>query len=139
MTNGFHASASNATHLYLDEIDKSLLQQEEWEADNKNGNKNITDNKTSSNKTFALNDNIKIYPNPTNGIFGVNFNNQYSINNIQFSITDLTGKTVYLKEENKSQNTNFNYQINISDKPNGINVLKILCDNKIYLTKIIKQ
>jgi len=66
-----------------------------------------------------------IYPNPNNGNFSI------SINEKEFNVTvyDVTGKMIY---QNKNEK-----QINLTDKPKGIYLLKIQSDNKIYSQKII--
>jgi len=118
MTQGFH---------------KSLLYPEEWDSDNKI-NKNTNEGKAGNQSITFDNEIITIYPNPTNGIFTINLTSDVSNLISDVCITDLTGKIVYLKEKNGN-----NFTVNISDKPNGIYILKILYDNKIISRKIIKQ
>lgn len=70
-------------------------------------------------------DKVKIYPNPTNGIF--NIKSTKTIQKIE--IQDLTGKTITtLKKPNYS----------IFDLKNGLYFLKITISDKIYREKILK-
>ena len=135
ITNGFHASASDELHLHTGNYINNLINEEWTEDDYKN--KADKNKNTTSNINMPESENITIYPNPNKGIFTININNElstFNFINFQLNITDLTGKIVYLKNE-----TGNNIKINISDKPNGIYVLKIIYDNKIISRKIIKQ
>ncbi|MCD4793548.1 MAG: T9SS type A sorting domain-containing protein [Bacteroidales bacterium] len=110
-----------------------MLQSEEWETDNKE-NKNIVNNKTGSTTNFVFNENITIYPNPSDGIYTVNLNTQNSNLKTKITITDLTGEIVY--SENYIDNNEIT--INISTEKSGIYFLKFISDNKIIIKKIIK-
>jgi len=136
ITNGFHASADNPVHIHLGNLDKSLLQSENWTAEKSTGKIFSFSQKNINGITTQETDNITIYPNPANGIFNVNVKKQSSINDYRYTIkiTDLTEKIVFLQEKNGN-----NFTVNINDKPNGIYILKILYDNKIISRKIIKQ
>ena len=80
------------------------------------------------------NDKICVYPNPTNGIFTIKNSFQLTINNFQFSITDITGNIII----NYQLSIN-NSKIDISNLPKGIYLLKIFDTNKLFtIKKIIK-
>jgi hypothetical protein len=91
-----------------------------------------------ANELYNSNNNITIYPNPTNGIFTISVENSPFFKggkgDLKISITDLTGKVVYLKEKQGNK-----LIINISDKPGGIYVLQIQSENILKSYKIIKQ
>ncbi len=97
ITNGFHASASVKLHLHTGNNYINNLINEEWTEDDYKNKANKNKTTTTSNINISETENITIYPNPSNGIYTINLNNQYSIINIQ--LTDLTGKTVYLKNK----------------------------------------
>ncbi len=80
---------------------------------------------------LAENQKVKIYPNPTTGIFTIKINSQFSDNNSQIIITDITGKTVMTKEY-------IPIQIDISNYTQGIYFVKIKTNNYSITKKIIK-
>ncbi len=77
--------------------------------------------------------NIKIYPNPSNGIFTINmktFEKQYKM-----SITDITGRIIYsslFKTEKILKK-----QIDLSNQKKGLYFLKINTENQTFTEKII--
>jgi len=75
--------------------------------------------------------NISFFPNPTKGKLNFDFAND----NIQkFSIFDITGKKIIEKTEIQQNKT-----IDLSNLDNGIYIIKIQTDKKIFTTKIIKR
>ncbi len=83
------------------------------------------------------NNNITLYPNPTNGLLNIELS-AISINNnkkIAVNLIDYFGKIQELEMINK--NTNI-IQVNVGDKNTGIYFLQIVIDNKLIKTiKII--
>ncbi|HTA28564.1 MAG TPA: T9SS type A sorting domain-containing protein, partial [Bacteroidia bacterium] len=79
-------------------------------------------------------DNISLYPNPNNGQFTI----QSSVNSGQLSVEiyNMLGQKVY--SQSNIQNPTFN--INISDKPNGIYLIRILDKdgNLVSQKKVVK-
>lgn len=75
------------------------------------------------------NDEIKIYPNPNNGIF-----NLTDIQNAKITITDITGKIIY--SENNLKN---NSKIDLRSFANAIYFIKIEDNNKIFHNKIVLE
>lgn len=79
----------------------------------------------------VVNSKIKLYPNPTTGI--INF--EFAQNNInKITVSDITGKQVIEKTA-----FNKNAMIDLSSIANGIYIIKIQSDNKIFTTKIKKE
>ncbi|MCK5774854.1 MAG: T9SS type A sorting domain-containing protein [Bacteroidales bacterium] len=79
----------------------------------------------------SLNNNeLSISPNPTNGIFTIDFHEAGKSN---ISITDISGKII-LYENNADRN-----QIDMSNFENGIYLIRIQTAKKTFTTKIIKQ
>lgn len=78
-----------------------------------------------------LENNVSVFPNPTNGIVNFRFNDN-SIRKI--TISDITGKQIIEKTEIKQ-----NEQINLSHSESGIYIISIQTDNEIYNTKIVKR
>jgi len=76
-------------------------------------------------------DMIKLYPNPNNGHFSIEFINPLQTNKSEIIITDLSGKQVYcspvLKEETVKH-------IDVSDSRSGIYVM-LIKDKEITTTK----
>ena len=80
--------------------------------------------------------NIKIYPNPTNGIFQLDISEK-NAGAYQFEITDVLGKTIY---SDKFNNDNLHVQqIDISSQPNGVYLLRLTGENCDRTVKILKQ
>jgi hypothetical protein len=74
--------------------------------------------------------NLKLYPNPTNGILYIE--NSQNINIEKITLTELTGKIVF-------EEKNHFLQINLQSFEKGVYVLNISFENKIYNYKIVKQ
>ena len=70
--------------------------------------------------------NLKIYPNPSNGIFNIELDNK-SNTDYKIKVFDITGTIVFVKDIS-GMNT-AEEQINISDKPKGIYFLSIESEN----------
>jgi uncharacterized repeat protein (TIGR02059 family) len=87
-------------------------------------------------KYDANSDNIKLYPNPNNGHFSVEFANPLQNEKSEIVITDLSGKQVYhgpvLKEELLKQ-------IDLSDSRSGIYVMMIRDKDILVTKKFIKN
>ncbi|MDZ7741436.1 MAG: T9SS type A sorting domain-containing protein [Bacteroidota bacterium] len=76
--------------------------------------------------------NIKLFPNPTNGKFTLEFLNlEYREAEVQ--VFDLGGKLVDVL---KSKNSNATLSIDIQGQPEGVYYLNIKVDDKIYIDKI---
>ena len=77
--------------------------------------------------------NFKVYPNPTDGKFKIDFlSNQ---KNIDLILTDISGKIL-----NRSTFKNQRYITSEINYPNGVYLLKVILDNHDYaVTKIVKQ
>lgn len=73
-----------------------------------------------------------VYPNPTNNLINIKTSAVISA----YFIYDVTGKLIISKEalENKSS-----LQINMSNFENGIYIMKVKGDNKVFETKVVKQ
>ena len=72
---------------------------------------------------------FKIYPNPTKGIIHVSLDS-LSTNSALIEISDLGGKIIQNHEFKKD------ISIDLSDRPKGIYIVKLLIDNEIIVNKI---
>jgi hypothetical protein len=64
---------------------------------------------------FSIENTVKILPNPSNGnisIYSVGFN---ANEHLKISITDLSGKTIYLNNINADESGVFDFALNISE------------------------
>ena len=89
------------------------------------------------NEWYSINENfyqqdIKIYPNPTSLEISVNFPFKKGD---KIMIYDINGKEIFNK---KIKNETDICKINTSNLHNGIYILKIICNEKIYTTKFTK-
>lgn len=71
------------------------------------------------------------YPNPTNGVFTLSFNNGLEK---QITVTDVTGKVVYSTTSNLQT-----LDINIANLANGIYSVKVQSNQTIEVIKVVKQ
>lgn len=79
-----------------------------------------------------VNISIKVIPNPNPGSFKVVSSNTEGVKNIE--IYDLSGKVIY-----GSPTTQNETEINISDQPNGLYLLKLFINDQVFTEKIIKD
>jgi len=81
---------------------------------------------------YALPENIiSVFPNPTNGIFNLEF----SQTNVQkITIWDITGKLILEKT-----NLNKTEQIDLSPFESGIYIIRAQTENELFTTKIVKE
>ncbi|GAA4773624.1 MULTISPECIES: T9SS type A sorting domain-containing protein [Flavobacterium] len=91
------------------------------------------DNSLILNNINKIDDNydlISVYPNPTNGVFKININEE----NANYKIYNSNGNIVQSKFLIKDENL-----IDLSNEPKGIYLINIHIKNKIILKKIVKQ
>lgn len=89
---------------------------------------NIQINYLSNIDTLSEENQIQVFPNPTNGF--INLRNFNQLTTIQ--IFDLSGKLVFTQE-----NTNPNAQLNIRNLSDGMYFLKVFTDEKYYHSKVM--
>lgn len=77
---------------------------------------------------------IKIYPNPTEGLIRVDFNNQPENELAKIILYDLSGKKITSKE-----GISGNAELDITTQPAGIYIMKIFVGNAQSEWKIIKK
>jgi hypothetical protein len=88
-------------------------------------------NKRLNNFSVTQNTEVKIYPNPSAGIYTVSLSNYYE--NSEVYIYDCFGELTM-----KIRPVNIKFQIDLSDKLSGIYLIKIITKENIYQQKIIK-
>lgn len=76
--------------------------------------------------------NIKVYPNPNNGIVNINLGKAYK--NVTYKVTNMLGQNIYTKEENNISNSTL--PLNASS---GIYFLEIKAGDKSKVIKLIKR
>jgi subtilisin family serine protease/PKD repeat protein len=82
-----------------------------------------------------LNQNIKIYPNPTNDILNIELNLDKK-STVQFQLFDAVGQLIL-----NQKTTDYNNQkttLNLTDLPSGIYFLQIRIDEKVMTKKVIR-
>ncbi len=83
---------------------------------------------------FSNNIDIKIFPNPSNGIFNVSLNNIAVNSSVNLSVENIYGQTIY-KKNLKNISKNYTKQIDLSDFSQGTYLLKLISNNKIIKVK----
>ena len=76
---------------------------------------------------------IKLYPNPNNGIFTISVS-ENEIKNLNIELFDIFGKSVY-----KTISNFVNTEINISNIPTGIYIVKLTSEKLNEILKLIKE
>lgn len=79
---------------------------------------------------------VKMYPNPTDGVFALSFNLQPGP--LTVSITDINGKVVY-NENNENTSGTYTRDIDLKDMPQGNYILTVTQGDKVYTDQISKQ
>jgi hypothetical protein len=88
----------------------------------------------SNKESFNPND-FKIYPNPNNGLFNIEFSSNKSIKAF-LEIYNSNGKLL-LKREMIETNNVFKERINLLDQINGIYYLRLICNDQIFSKNLI--
>jgi PKD repeat protein len=108
-----------------------------FESFNRHGNNLFIDNINVSGPVGipepANGDLFKIYPNPSEGLFNLISKGN---TNLDLTISDVRGKTVYTERISSGPGNNLN-QLNLSELPKGIYYLKITSEKAIQGEKII--
>ena len=79
---------------------------------------------------------VKMYPNPTDGVFALSFNLQPGP--LSLSITDINGKVVY-NENNENTSGFYKREIDLKGVPQGNYILTVTQGDKVYTDQISKQ
>ena len=79
------------------------------------------------------NDEIQIYPNPTNGFVNICFNKK--VEDLTIGVRDINGKRAYVEKWEYHDNI----ILNLSPYPKGIYLLTITTAEKVYTEKIVLQ
>ena len=84
-----------------------------------------------------LDKNISVYPNPTNGIVNIKFNDTWR-GDVNFKITDIFGRSITEKIlDNK--NASSSHSIDISNSNDGVYIIQLLQGDKKTMHKVIKE
>ena len=84
---------------------------------------------------FLLHPTLRIYPNPTTGIFIIEIKAK---GKAEITVTDILGKALYIELSQKITD-NFSKEINLSGADAGLYFVKVKVGDKIYTNKIIIQ
>ena len=84
-----------------------------------------------------LGENLKIYPNPTRGLFNISFIAE-KVDNFEITIVDAFGKLVS-KEDKKDFIGEYTKQVDLSDFPRGIYMLNIRTQDSFVSKRIVLQ
>lgn len=126
LTNGFLSKSGSNLYAYIAGCEGRIREKTQ---SNESARNNIED---FSSESKINSDIYNILPNPNNGVFKIIMKDT-SEQNIE--ILNSTGIIIY----NTTLLGQMEYQINISDKPKGIYLVKITSGAKIYTKKIIKN
>ncbi|HET6560205.1 MAG TPA: T9SS type A sorting domain-containing protein [Prolixibacteraceae bacterium] len=96
---------------------------------------NIEDCVTSIETNFQLG-NIKVFPNPTKGLFTVTIDNSIVVGQLKMSIYNVNSQEVYT-EKLYIDHTRLEKNIDLSGYPSGIYLFNINSKEKYYKAKII--
>lgn len=85
-------------------------------------------------KQKEFSEGFRVHPNPTKGVLNISLNKPQIENGYLLFLMDVFGTTVYQNQFNSNK-----YQIDLSNYPKGIYLLKISNENETYVKKILKQ
>jgi len=88
-----------------------------------------TANETLNTNEFSITDNIKVYPNPSTGIFNISIQEDASV-----EVHDMLGKVIYTNKVKSGNST-----IDISNYQSGMYLLQVETENGSVTKKIIKE
>ena len=87
------------------------------------------------NEISVSNNQCKIFPNPSNGLVNVDFNQPLN-KSVTIQVSDILGNIVYTKVANSASK---DIQVDLSDKAKGMYIMRLLTDNSSTSQKIILQ
>jgi ELWxxDGT repeat protein len=82
--------------------------------------------------TNTFNQDVKIYPNPTNGLININMGRKYD--NIVIKVIDINGKLIQIEKFNKLQ-----FIPTKIKAPSGVYTINILAEDKKAIYRIVKE
>ncbi|WP_367328169.1 T9SS type A sorting domain-containing protein, partial [Lentimicrobium sp.] len=81
---------------------------------------------------------VEVFPNPGRGIYSLQFSN-YNLQSVRVEIVDLYGKAVTINNNRTIEQLNDSaLEIDITNLPSGIYIIRIHLVNQIIVKKIIK-
>lgn len=86
---------------------------------------------TLSTNDFAISNNFKLYPNPTNGLINIEFN---QLTNPKLEVCDIHGRILLNQKLNNTAS-----QIDVTNYPLGVYLFKITSDEGTTTSKVVKQ
>ena len=84
-----------------------------------------------------LEKNISIFPNPTNGIFSIEFSDTWK-GDVECKIIDIFGREILTKKLNNNLGSS-SHEIDISTKNDGVFIVQLVQDDRKTMKKIIKE
>jgi hypothetical protein len=84
-----------------------------------------------------LDKNISVYPNPTNGIVNIKFNDTWR-GDVNFKITDIFGRSI-TERILDNKNASSSHSIDISNSNDGVYIIQLLQGDKKTMHKVIKE
>ena len=90
---------------------------------------------STSTRELVLNDNIKVFPNPSNGSFSLEMPEE-NFMNARAEVISLTGQTVLSQPFSGIQRNAWRFSL--ADQPNGVYLLRIATENGTYFRKLMK-
>ncbi len=91
--------------------------------------------KTSVGEIANLKD-LALFPNPTSGRFSISFNATTTVNNLQISITNITGQQI-MQQEYKNVGHSFVKELDLSTAARGVYFVEIKADGEKTIRKIV--
>ena len=84
-----------------------------------------------------LDKNISVYPNPTNGIVNIKFNDTWR-GDVNFKITDIFGRSI-TERILDNKNASSSHSIDISNSNDGLYIIQLVQGDKKTMQKVIKE
>jgi hypothetical protein len=84
-----------------------------------------------------LKNSVNIYPNPSNGIFTIEFNETKLSKDLEIEVVDLLGKSIFTQQVKPFNGKHYEV-LNLSNNPNGQYFLRIIGAEKNEVWKVVK-
>ena len=86
----------------------------------------------------VLNNNVRVFPNPNDGSFTINFNSSEPTESFRVEVVNSVGQTVYTEKVARF-NGRYNQQLNLSMEADGVYIVNIYTDNGVFQQQLVKQ
>jgi hypothetical protein len=82
---------------------------------------------------YSATQGLDVYPNPSNGLFNIDLSS-FNSEDVTLKVYNIVGKEIINKKVTNASN---NYNIDLTNQPEGMYIIKVLTENKKYISKVV--